>query len=169
GPDPKPWWVDYRHLVFAVDEGTGQRELLGVGRCGKVYLATYFGTKVAVKEPHNNDDLSPEAIEEFEREIDESYCMRHRNLVPILGGGDGTGQRPPAAGAHAASSSWSTYPTAPSPSCSSRKAPRGCPRPKRRRSRSASAPPSSTCTGTPRRWCTRRSGRRTSCWARATS
>mmetsp|Transcript_1597 Transcript_1597/g.2189 ORF Transcript_1597/g.2189 Transcript_1597/m.2189 type:complete len:862 (+) Transcript_1597:203-2788(+) len=89
GPEttlPQPWWVDYRHLVFDKTPD-GKRMLLGVGRCGKVYLATYFGTKVAVKEPHNNSDLSQEAIAEFEKEIDESYRMRHRNLVSILGGG----------------------------------------------------------------------------------
>lgn len=47
-------------------------------------MATYQGTKVAVKEPIDPRALTPSAIAEFRGELTLAYSMRHKNVVCIL-------------------------------------------------------------------------------------
>ena len=48
---------------------------------GRVFVATYQGVKVAVKEPIDVSALTPSAINEFRDELNLAYSMRHKNIV----------------------------------------------------------------------------------------
>lgn len=56
---------------------------LGSGTFGNVYAGTYFNQKVAIKELIVQD-LSEESLEEFEREADLHYHLRHANVILLL-------------------------------------------------------------------------------------
>lgn len=56
---------------------------LGSGTFGNVYSGTYFNQKVAIKELIVQD-LSEESLEEFEREADLHYHLRHANVILLL-------------------------------------------------------------------------------------
>jgi hypothetical protein len=54
-----------------------------------VYLATYEGIQVAVKEPLEAYLLTQASLDEWKRELELAYSMRHRNIVCLYGGGLG--------------------------------------------------------------------------------
>ncbi|XP_020102976.1 L-type lectin-domain containing receptor kinase IV.1-like [Ananas comosus] len=78
-----PYRFSYRDL-FRATNGFSEREQLGVGGFGRVYIGTLpsSGAEVAVKRVSHE---SRQGMREFVAEIASIGRLRHRNIVPLLG------------------------------------------------------------------------------------
>jgi tRNA A-37 threonylcarbamoyl transferase component Bud32 len=84
-----------RPLPPGLDDAAGAWEIdphevtlgprIGIGSYGEVYKGTWRGTEVAVKRFLEQQDLSPQLVQEFRDEVAMMARLRHPNIVLFLG------------------------------------------------------------------------------------
>jgi hypothetical protein len=84
-----------RPLPPGLDDAAGAWEIdphevtlgprIGIGSYGEVYKGTWRGTEVAVKRFIEQQDLSPQLVQEFRDEVAMMARLRHPNIVLFLG------------------------------------------------------------------------------------
>ncbi|EKX47962.1 hypothetical protein GUITHDRAFT_68995 [Guillardia theta CCMP2712] len=82
-----PWCLNPLELQVERNSRGKPKHVLGSGGFAVVYRASYQGTEVAVKEPHNPRDLEGSKLmrKAFFREANNLFRIHHRNVIELVG------------------------------------------------------------------------------------
>ncbi|GMI58777.1 hypothetical protein ScalyP_jg727 [Parmales sp. scaly parma] len=72
------------HVSFVYDRNTREREILGKGAFGSVFLGVYMGAEVAVKEI-TSEQIDADSMGRFIAELKLTSSLRHPSIIQVLG------------------------------------------------------------------------------------